>query len=210
MYPTGRTDHSDLPRSQGHTNWSRHIEEPRKRFTVEVDSTGYFNVLFFADTRRRAYVLAETPEGALAIGRCHLGFRGSNFTLTDSARQTTSSLSRKDMAMNESASPRKHSLRSCAVARYERHHFLVAIGHGAPRRYFAGLSVYFTERDTAALSSRLLRRTRPKPDTRTALAQPSQFPSAPPRRNAAARRSPHQSPWAPPRPEAPPSPPPPR
>jgi hypothetical protein len=59
------------------------------------------------------------------------------------------------MAMNESASPRKHPLRSCAVARYERHHSLAAIGHGPPRRYIAGLSVYFTERDAVTRSSRL-------------------------------------------------------
>ena len=83
---------SDLPQSQGHTIWSRHIEEPRKRFTVEFNSAGYFNVLFFANTHRRVYVLAETPEGALAIARYHHGFRGSNFTLIDLAWQTTSSL----------------------------------------------------------------------------------------------------------------------
>jgi len=58
--------------------------------------------------------------------------------------------------MNESASPRKHPLRSCAAARYERRYHLAVIGHGAPRRYFAGLSVYFTEHDAATRSSRLL------------------------------------------------------
>jgi len=57
--------------------------------------------------------------------------------------------------MNESASPRKHPLRSCAVARYERHHHLIVIGHRPPRRYIAGLSVYFTEHDAATGSSPL-------------------------------------------------------
>ena len=57
--------------------------------------------------------------------------------------------------MNESASPGKHPLRSCAVARYERHRYLAVIGHRAPRRYFAGVSVYFTEGDAATRSSRL-------------------------------------------------------
>ena len=79
--PTGTA----VPQGQGHTIWSRHIEEPRQRFAIEFDSMGYVNVLRFADTRRRVFVLAETPEGALAIARYHHGFRGSNFALAEPA-----------------------------------------------------------------------------------------------------------------------------
>ena len=75
----------DVPQGSGHTIWSRHIEEPKQRFAVEFDSIGYVNVLHFADTHRRVTVLAETPEGALAIARYHYGLRGSNFALVDTA-----------------------------------------------------------------------------------------------------------------------------
>ena len=70
-----------VPQSQHHTIWSGHIEQPKKRFIVEFDSAGYVNVLYFADTHRRVFVLAETPEGALAIARYHHGFRGANSEL---------------------------------------------------------------------------------------------------------------------------------
>jgi hypothetical protein len=70
-----------VPQSQNHTIWSEHIEQPKKRFIVGFDSVGYVNVLYFADTHRRVFVLAETPEGTLAIARYHHGFRGSNFEL---------------------------------------------------------------------------------------------------------------------------------
>ena len=73
----------NIPQPSGHTIWSRHIEQPKKRFIVEFDSAGYFNVLHFANTHRRVFVLAETPEGALEIARYHHEFRGSNFTLIE-------------------------------------------------------------------------------------------------------------------------------
>jgi hypothetical protein len=92
--------------------------------------------------------------------------------------------------MNESASPRKHPLRSCAVARYERHHSLAAIGHGAPRRYFAGLSVYFTERAAAALTSRLPPRRSPQPGHphQTRPAEPGPTSTSSPQRPLVPRR----------------------
>ena len=58
-----------------------HIEEPKTRFAVEFDSAGYFNVIHFAPTHRRVFVLAETADGPLAIARYHYGFKGSNFTV---------------------------------------------------------------------------------------------------------------------------------
>ena len=78
-----RHDESDnrVPQSSGHTIFATHIEQPRKRFVVEFDSLGYVNILRFADTRRRVFVLADTNDGALAIARYHHGLRGSNFTL---------------------------------------------------------------------------------------------------------------------------------
>jgi hypothetical protein len=74
---------TNAPQGSGHTIWSRHIEEPKKRFVIEFDSAGYANVLHFADTHRRVFVLAETPEGALAIARYHHGIRGSNFAVVN-------------------------------------------------------------------------------------------------------------------------------
>ena len=75
----------EVPQSSGHTIWASHIEEPRLRFAVEFDSAGYFNVIHFAATHRRVFVLAETAEGALAIVRYHHGFRASNFTVIGAA-----------------------------------------------------------------------------------------------------------------------------
>ena len=73
-----------VPQSSGHTIFARHIEQPRTRFVVAFDSLGYINVIRSADTRLRVVVLAETPEGALAIAEYHHGLRGSNFTLMPS------------------------------------------------------------------------------------------------------------------------------
>ena len=73
----------NVQQGSGHTIWSHHIEEPKQCIAVEFNSIGY--VLHFADTHRRVTVLAETPEGALAVARYHYGLRGSNFTLVDSA-----------------------------------------------------------------------------------------------------------------------------
>ncbi len=75
---------TNVPQGSGHTIWNHHIEEPKERFVIELDSAGYGNVLHFADTHRRVFVLAETPEGALAIARYHHGIRGSNFAVARS------------------------------------------------------------------------------------------------------------------------------
>ena len=73
----------NVPQASGHTICGRHIEKPCKRFIAESDSAGYTNILRFTDTHRWLNVLAETPEGALAIARYHHGLRGSNFALVD-------------------------------------------------------------------------------------------------------------------------------
>jgi hypothetical protein len=52
---------------------------------VEFDSAGYFNVIRFAATHVRVFVLAETADGALAIARYHYGLKGSNFTVISPA-----------------------------------------------------------------------------------------------------------------------------
>jgi len=75
------------PQGIDHTIWNRQIEELTRRFVVEFDSVGYVNVLHFAKTHRRVFVLAVTHEGALAIARYHHGLRGSNFTVVGSPPQ---------------------------------------------------------------------------------------------------------------------------
>ncbi len=75
---------TNVPQGRGHTIWSSRIEEPRKRLVIESDSAGYVNVLHFADTHRRVFVLAETPEAAHAIARHHHGICGSNFAVAGS------------------------------------------------------------------------------------------------------------------------------
>src|SRR5208283_5416888 len=72
-------NNTGVPQDLGHTIYARQIEQPQKRFIVEFDSLGYVNIIRFADTRRRVFVLAKTPEGALAIARYHHCLRGSNF-----------------------------------------------------------------------------------------------------------------------------------
>ena len=72
---------ANVPQGSGHTIWSRHIDEPKKRFVIEFVSASYVNVLHFADTHRCVFVLAEAPEDALAIARYHHGIRGSNFAV---------------------------------------------------------------------------------------------------------------------------------
>jgi len=72
--PTDPATHN-LRQAQCHTIWSRHIEKLKIRFIVEFDSADYVNVLHFAGTHRRVYVLGETPAGALAIARYHYSRR---------------------------------------------------------------------------------------------------------------------------------------
>jgi len=71
-------NNTGVPQDLGHTIYARQIEQPQKRFIVEFDSLGYVNIIRFADTRRRVFVLAKTPEGALAIARYHHCLRGAN------------------------------------------------------------------------------------------------------------------------------------
>jgi hypothetical protein len=69
-----------VPQTSGHTIFSAHIEEPHKEFFIAFNATAYVNVLCFEVSRRWARVLAETPEGALAIARYH-HYTASNFEL---------------------------------------------------------------------------------------------------------------------------------
>ena len=73
----------EVPQSSGYTIWEPHIEEPKTRFAVEFDSAGYFNVIHFAPTHRRVFVLAETADGPLAIARYHYGSKDRTSPLSD-------------------------------------------------------------------------------------------------------------------------------
>ncbi|MCI0338617.1 MAG: hypothetical protein L0226_13655 [Acidobacteria bacterium] len=69
-----------VPQASGHTIFSAHIEELKIEFFIAFNAPAYVNVLRFEAGRRWARVLAETPEGALAIARYH-HYTASNFEL---------------------------------------------------------------------------------------------------------------------------------
>jgi hypothetical protein len=71
-----------VPQSSGGTIHAAHIEAPTKLFGVQWFSPAYDNVLRFAPTIRTQTVLAETPEGALAIAKYH-HYRGTDFKLVE-------------------------------------------------------------------------------------------------------------------------------
>jgi len=54
--PTGTA----VPQGQGHTIWSRHIEEPRQRFAVDFDSMGYVKLLRFPRFPNRSQVVQKS------------------------------------------------------------------------------------------------------------------------------------------------------
>lgn len=74
------SDGDRIPQSSGGVIHRTDIEKPITSFCVQWFSPAYDNVLRFADTVRTQIVLAETPEGALAIARYH-HYRGTNFEL---------------------------------------------------------------------------------------------------------------------------------
>jgi hypothetical protein len=69
----------EVPQPQGNIIHAAHIEPPWLHFVVGFDAAPYRNVLRFAATQRRIFVLAETEEGAISVARYHYGRRGSNF-----------------------------------------------------------------------------------------------------------------------------------
>jgi hypothetical protein len=69
----------EVPQPQGNIIHAAHTEPPRLHFVVGFDAAPYRNVLRFAATQRRIFVLAETEEGAISVARYHYGRRGSNF-----------------------------------------------------------------------------------------------------------------------------------
>lgn len=58
-----------------------HIEQPKRKFTVTFDRSGYFNEYWHPGETRTVTVLAETGEGALKIAAYHWPMGGSNFRL---------------------------------------------------------------------------------------------------------------------------------
>jgi hypothetical protein len=65
----------EVPQPQGNIIHAAHTEPPRLHFVVGFDAAPYRNVLRFAATQRRIFVLAETEEGAIRVARYRYGRR---------------------------------------------------------------------------------------------------------------------------------------